>query len=725
MQQILIRLALPLAFAMATVQLDAQSRIIAEFARGSGGGPSATVAMGGKLYFSAYDHVHGRELWVTDGTSEGTYMVKDIQPGIGSGLSDIFELVSIGVGNTLYFRADDGVSGNELWRSDGTETGTQLVKDIQNGTYGSNPGSFAAVDGMLFFTAFSGSELWRSNGSTNGTQLVRTFSVATQLFGHQGTLYFSGDVDNTGQELWKSNGTFNTTERVRDLNGVIGASLPINFHAAGDWLYFDANTDTGWELWRTNGTFEGTTLVKDINPGGANGTLNAYSTVAKTNLGDTLYFRAFDGVNGYQLWRTTGTDTSTVQVSALADGVDASCLFPLVDGRVLMNNYTSERWWAYDPALDTTVQTGYPSSYYFNWAGKHAFMGNTLYYAGKDTAYGCELWRADGEAGDEHRTQETHFTDNWTAADQQPFTILRGTVNGKVLFIQEASANNLYYPLYSFDPAGEACRPPFTAIAVPVAGNGLHVVMDRLTDYGTKEVRYRAEGSTQWESVTTTTGYAELDVDAGQPWEFSVQVDCEGLWSEWSPLFTHDPLEVPPGVYVDGSILADRHENATTVRIYWTRNGSNRGMQMRYRPYLDPGQPWTFASDTTGMRRLTGLSPLTLYTYEYRFNDGTVWSPWSYSPLYFTTQTPEITTSTGASVSATFTVKPNPAVDRIELMGMSGDGGAAMLLDPVGRAVWQGSVANGPLDIGHLAPGTYLLVVQQGGANRYARFVKQ
>jgi ELWxxDGT repeat protein len=188
-----------------------------------------------------------------------------------------------------------GSTGSELWRTDGTEAGTWLVKDIDPGFYGSGPGGFAEVDGMLFFTAYTGSQLWRSNGTEAGTQLVRSFSVATNLYGHQGTLYFSGDPDNTGQELWRSNGTFNTTERVKDLNGAIGASLPINFHGAGSLVYFDAATDAGWELWRSDGTEEGTWMVKDINPGGANGTLYGYADKLMAHLGDTLYFRADDG----------------------------------------------------------------------------------------------------------------------------------------------------------------------------------------------------------------------------------------------------------------------------------------------------------------------------------------------------------------------------------------------------------------------------------------------
>jgi ELWxxDGT repeat protein len=74
----------------------------------------------------AEDGVHGDELWMSNGTEAGTVLVKDIKPGAGD--SNPWELTD--VGGTLFFVADDGLHGNELWKSDGTKAGTVLVKDI-------------------------------------------------------------------------------------------------------------------------------------------------------------------------------------------------------------------------------------------------------------------------------------------------------------------------------------------------------------------------------------------------------------------------------------------------------------------------------------------------------------------------------------------------------------------------------------------------------------------
>ena len=59
----------------------------------------------------------GLELWRSDGTSDGTMLVKDILRGVDS--SSAPEMLQV-VNGTLFFSAQLSVVGRELWNSDGT-----------------------------------------------------------------------------------------------------------------------------------------------------------------------------------------------------------------------------------------------------------------------------------------------------------------------------------------------------------------------------------------------------------------------------------------------------------------------------------------------------------------------------------------------------------------------------------------------------------------------------
>ena len=177
----------------------------------------------------------------------------------------------------VYFAANDGVSGNEVWKTDGTPEGTVRVTDINPGSFSSNPALLTNVGGSLFFTANSGggegTQLWRIDAS--GMPLRLTFPPGNSpvyLTGMNGILYFVLTDPATGTELWRSDGTQTGTFPLKDIVPGSGSSSPDTFTVAGNTLFFTANTPTtGRELWKTDGTPPGTVLVKDINPGTASG----------------------------------------------------------------------------------------------------------------------------------------------------------------------------------------------------------------------------------------------------------------------------------------------------------------------------------------------------------------------------------------------------------------------------------------------------------------------
>src|SRR5690606_17210362 len=122
----------------------------------------------GQGYFTASDGVNGNELWKTDGTTSGTMMVKDINPSGDSYASNLTAL-----DDKLFFSADNGTDDIELWYTDGV--GTMMVKNINpNGS--SNPANFVEFNGKIYFSAnddVNGAELWVSDGTAAGTVLVK------------------------------------------------------------------------------------------------------------------------------------------------------------------------------------------------------------------------------------------------------------------------------------------------------------------------------------------------------------------------------------------------------------------------------------------------------------------------------------------------------------------------------------------------------------------------
>jgi ELWxxDGT repeat protein len=117
-----------------------------------GSSPSFFANVNGRLLFSADDGIHGRELWVSDGTATGTQLLVDINPGATASNA----APAVVIGKRVYFVADDGVHGQELWASDGTAAGTVMVADLNPGAGSSNPRNLTDVNGVLTFTANDG-----------------------------------------------------------------------------------------------------------------------------------------------------------------------------------------------------------------------------------------------------------------------------------------------------------------------------------------------------------------------------------------------------------------------------------------------------------------------------------------------------------------------------------------------------------------------------------------
>lgn len=116
--------------------------------------PGPLFAFQDRLYFGAEDGVHGGELWQSDGSTEGTILFKDIHAGAGSSVPSQF----IQWGDYFYFTANDGLHGMEWWRSDGTVAGTMLVADLYPGISSSHPVFVLKHDESFYFLADNGKD---------------------------------------------------------------------------------------------------------------------------------------------------------------------------------------------------------------------------------------------------------------------------------------------------------------------------------------------------------------------------------------------------------------------------------------------------------------------------------------------------------------------------------------------------------------------------------------
>ncbi len=221
----------------------------------------------GTLFFRASEG-GGDELFKSDGTDAGTVMVANIDTSGGSNPNRLTDVEGI-----LFFAADHNDYGNELWKSDGTENGTVLVKDINkpgpDSTAGSSPDELVNSNGTLFFTANTkadGRELWKSDGTEAGTVLVKNInesgdSNATELTNVNGTVFFSADDGIAGRELWKSDGSEAGTVMVKDL--VSGSANPHDLQTVNGLLYFKTNDNNSNEkLWKSDGSEAGTVMLQ-------------------------------------------------------------------------------------------------------------------------------------------------------------------------------------------------------------------------------------------------------------------------------------------------------------------------------------------------------------------------------------------------------------------------------------------------------------------------------
>ncbi len=325
--------------------------------------PKFLGVMNHVLYFAANGGA-GEYLWRSNGTASGTYVVKEVQPVVEA-VRFLGGVVRNGV---LYFAAENpqGGDGIELYRSEGTSSSTELLKEIYPGAGSSNPRFFTLYKDEVYFVANTelyGAQIWKTDGTPDGTV----------------------QVSNIG-----SNENFTSIIDELSYNAPTNLLLFVGYHSC-----------CGMELWKSNGTSEGTQLVKDINPGSANAFLPPYAGGYKLTRDPNgpFLFNARTAMNGSEPWVSDGTESGTKMLRNISSNGDSfSTDFVHASGFsffLASPGPSGAKLWRTNGTPEATTEVFLDPSPSFPNVPKSLVSGNGIVYFRYPQSSLEELWRTD------------------------------------------------------------------------------------------------------------------------------------------------------------------------------------------------------------------------------------------------------------------------------------------------------------------------------------------
>lgn len=192
----------------------------------------------------------GSELWKMD-AANNVSIVKDINPGTGNGFAG-----SLIIHNDLLYFFGNAGTATDLWRSNGTSSGTVLSVDLDDTEFYNSSGfrDLTSVGEIMFFTwnyeepdwGDRYAELWKTDGSAAGTsRVVRytggySYNYLSNLVSFEGKLYF---FHNIGDPIYTyfsvSDGTPEGTRHI-DRTTIDGG--PRRLIVAGDYILYYAES---------------------------------------------------------------------------------------------------------------------------------------------------------------------------------------------------------------------------------------------------------------------------------------------------------------------------------------------------------------------------------------------------------------------------------------------------------------------------------------------------
>ena len=293
--------------------------------------------------------------------------------------------------NKIYFSADDSSGSNtpgsvdlgaEIWVTDGTANGTTFFKDLRTGSDSSSPSFFFTLNGTMYFSANTGNGnvLFSSDGTVEGTvDIGGAFVFNARELG--GLIYYINTTDSNG--LYQFDGTTQTkvantgTEHVNFIGAVITA-----FNGKIYGYGFTATDDPtiGRELYSYDPATDTYALVKDITNSDADSGISNFVTI-----GNELYFEALGKV-----WKTDGTANGTVEVTA-ANSLSGTDFYFNWNGVLFFEGDTgtsNDQLFKYDPNTDTITNVSNITGSTATGGNNHdpedyAVVGNYMYYRGE------------------------------------------------------------------------------------------------------------------------------------------------------------------------------------------------------------------------------------------------------------------------------------------------------------------------------------------------------
>ena len=373
--------------------------------------PFTEVPSNSTNFLTAGDYVYftsGDALWRTDGTAAGTFLLKSGFTRAHEYYSDIIRDEQDGF--TAEFKGQFffvSAESSQLWRSDGTPSGTILLKTSSS----ENVRILTSTQDYLFFIASDaamGQELYRTDGTAAGTIVVRDINPgsANGFYGVAAAvgneLFFGANDGVHGNEPWKTTGTSAGTVMITDLNpgsaSGFGASTPMGWN--GMFFFVGTTAETGTNPWVTDGTAEGTYILSD-----ETGTEWEYQRAADYKIvhDGYMYFVVREmeaGGSMGQLWRTDGTaaNTSFIKEVGLAENAEAVGHFRIYKDKIFFwNNYDPVYGylWVSDGTTEGT-HTIHQTSIIDGALTFFEVIGDYLLFTGHSSGYPHDLYRSDG-----------------------------------------------------------------------------------------------------------------------------------------------------------------------------------------------------------------------------------------------------------------------------------------------------------------------------------------